>query len=99
MEEIIDALLALSNTKSAVRAISEGLRQEAGDKLRVTVISPGLVQTNFADGVTNPKVNAQLAAARGKFAMPPAAIARPVAVALEQPARIDGNETGVRPTP
>jgi NADP-dependent 3-hydroxy acid dehydrogenase YdfG len=38
-----------SGTKFAVRAISEGLRQEAGDKLRVTVISPGFVKTNLAD--------------------------------------------------
>jgi NADP-dependent 3-hydroxy acid dehydrogenase YdfG len=36
-----------SGTKFAVRAISEGLRQEAGDKLRVTIISPGFVRTNF----------------------------------------------------
>src|SRR6476619_2722983 len=59
---------AYSATKFAVRAISEGLRQEAGDKLRVTVISPGFVRTNFADGVTNPEVKAQLAASRDKFA-------------------------------
>jgi len=39
-----------SGTKFAVRAISEGLRQEAGDHLRVTIISPGMVATNFADG-------------------------------------------------
>ncbi len=45
-----------SGTKFAVRAISEGLRQEAGDKPRVTIISPGFVRTNFADGVTNPEV-------------------------------------------
>ena len=38
-------------TKFAVRAISEGLRQEAGDKLRVTIISPGFVRTNFAERV------------------------------------------------
>ncbi|MBJ8191495.1 SDR family oxidoreductase, partial [Bacillus cereus] len=43
-----------SGTKFAVRAISEGLRQEAGDKLRVTIISPGIVQTNFTEGMTNP---------------------------------------------
>jgi len=42
-----------SETKSAVRAISEGLRQQAGDKLRVTVISPGFVRTHFAERVTN----------------------------------------------
>src|SRR5437899_9818158 len=40
-----------SATKFAVRAISEGLRQEAGDKLRVTIVSPGFVQTNFAESV------------------------------------------------
>jgi len=87
-----------SGTKFAVRAISEGLRQEAGDKLRVTIISPGFVQTNFADGVTNPEVKTQLAAARDKFAMPPAAIARAIAFAIEQPADIDVNEIVVRPT-
>jgi short-subunit dehydrogenase len=48
-----------SGTKFAERAISEGLRQEAGDKLRVTIISPGFVRTNFAEGVTNPEVKAQ----------------------------------------
>jgi len=49
-----------SGTKFAVRAISEGLRQEAGDHLRVTIISPGMVRTNFAEGVTNETVKAQL---------------------------------------
>ena len=53
-----------SGTKFAVRAISEGLRQEAGDKLRVTIISPGFVRTNFTEGVTNPEVKAQIAASR-----------------------------------
>src|ERR1700758_807915 len=42
-----------SGTKFAVRAISECLRQEAGDKLRVTIISPGFVHTNFADSMTS----------------------------------------------
>jgi NADP-dependent 3-hydroxy acid dehydrogenase YdfG len=49
-----------SATKFAVRAISEGLRMEAGEKLRVTIISPGFVNTNFAEGVTNPEVKTQL---------------------------------------
>ncbi len=87
-----------SATKFAVRAISEGLRQEAGDKLRVTVISPGFVRTNFAEGVTNPEVKAQLEAARDRFAMPPDAVARAIAFAIEQPADIDVGEIVVRPT-
>ncbi|OJH40915.1 SDR family oxidoreductase [Cystobacter ferrugineus] len=87
-----------SGTKFAVRAISEGLRQEAGDKLRVTIISPGIVRTSFADGVTSPEVRAQLATLRDKLAMPPDAIARAIAFAIEQPADVDVNEIVIRPT-
>jgi NADP-dependent 3-hydroxy acid dehydrogenase YdfG len=87
-----------SGTKFAVRAISEGLRQEAGDKLRVTIISPGFVYTNFTEAVTNPEVKAQLEGARDKFALPPEAIARAVAFAIEQPVDVDVGEIIVRPT-
>jgi NADP-dependent 3-hydroxy acid dehydrogenase YdfG len=74
------------------------LRQEAGDKLRVTVISPGPVKTNFAEDVTNPEVKAQLTASKEKFAMPPEAIARAIAFAIEQPPDVDVNEIVIRPT-
>src|SRR5438067_1111178 len=87
-----------SATKFAVRAISEGLRIEAGEKLRVTIISPGFVNTNFAEGVTNPEVKAQLEGARDKFALPPEAIARAIVFAIEQPADVDVGELIVRPT-
>lgn len=87
-----------SATKFAVRALSEGLRQEAGEHLRVTVISPGFVHTNFADGVTNPAVKAQLEAARDAMALPPAAIARAIAFAIAQPGGVDVGEIIVRPT-
>ena len=42
-----------AGTKNAVRTIAEGLRQEAGDKLRVTSISPGFVHTDFAESMTD----------------------------------------------
>jgi len=87
-----------SGTKFAVRAISEGLRQEAGDKLRVTVISPGFVNTNFADGVTNPEMKDRLAESRDKFAMPPDAIASAVVYAIGQPAEVELNEIVIYPT-
>jgi NADP-dependent 3-hydroxy acid dehydrogenase YdfG len=74
------------------------LRQEAGNKLRVTIISPGFVRTSFAEGVTNSEVKAQLVESRDKFAMPPDAIARAIAFAIEQPADIDVNEIVIRPT-
>jgi NADP-dependent 3-hydroxy acid dehydrogenase YdfG len=87
-----------AGTKIAVRAISEGLRQEAGDKLRVTVILPGFTRTNFAESMTNPEVKAQIVASTDKFAMSPDAIARAIAFAIEQPADIDVGEIIVRPT-
>jgi NADP-dependent 3-hydroxy acid dehydrogenase YdfG len=87
-----------SGTKFAVRAVSEGLRQEAGNKLRVTIISPGFVSTNFTEGVTSSEMRAQLAAARDAFAMPPDAVARAIVFAIEQPADIDVNEIVIRPT-
>jgi NADP-dependent 3-hydroxy acid dehydrogenase YdfG len=87
-----------SGTKFAVRAISEGLRQEAGPALRVTIISPGMVRTNFADGVTSQTMKAQLEQSRNTFAMPPDAIARAIVFAIEQPPDVDVNEIVVRHT-
>jgi NADP-dependent 3-hydroxy acid dehydrogenase YdfG len=87
-----------SATKFAVRAISEGLRQEAGDKLRVTIISPGFVRTDFAESLTNPEVKAQIVDAMDKMAISPDAIARAIAFAIEQPADVDVGEIVIRPT-
>ncbi len=87
-----------SGTKFAVRAISEGLRQEAGDRLRVTIISPGFVATNFADRITNQSVRARLEASRDEVAMPPSAVARAIAYAIGQPADVDVNEIVIRST-
>ncbi|MBP0623112.1 SDR family oxidoreductase [Cupriavidus consociatus] len=95
---IVPNMAVYAATKSAVRAISEGLRQEAGDKLRVTVISPGFTRTNFAESVTNPEAKAEISASMDKFAMPPDAIARAIAFAIEQPADVDVGEIIVRPT-
>jgi NADP-dependent 3-hydroxy acid dehydrogenase YdfG len=85
-------------TKNAVRTFSEGLRQEAGADLRVTMVSPGFVGTDFVDSVTSPEVRAELVASREKFAIPPEAIARAVAFAIEQPAGVDVGDVVVRPT-
>src|SRR6266496_2577811 len=89
---VVPAMAVYAGTKFAVRAISEGLRQEAGDTLRVTIISPGMTRTNFADTMTNASVRAQLAESRDAIALPPAAVARTIAYAIEQPADIDVGE-------
>ncbi len=87
-----------SATKFAVRVISEGLRQEAGDKLRVTVVTPGFVRTEFADSMTNPEMKAQTSSTMEKMAISPDAIARAIAFAIEQPGDVDVGEIVVRPT-
>jgi NADP-dependent 3-hydroxy acid dehydrogenase YdfG len=95
---IVPTMAVYAATKFAVRAISEGLRQEAGDKLRVTVVSPGFVHTDFADSMTNPEIKAQTVETRDKLAISPEAIARAIAFAIEQPADVDVGEIVVRPT-
>ena len=86
-----------SGTKFAVRAISEGLRQEAGSKIRVTTICPGAVETELAEAISNPELKKRVNAFQS-VAIPPATIARTIAFAIEQPADVDVNEIVVRPT-
>lgn len=86
-----------AGTKFAVRAISEGLRQEAGDKIRVTIISPGAVQSELAETISNPDLKKRVMDNRSN-AIPADAIARAMAYAIAQPANVDINEILVRPT-
>jgi NADP-dependent 3-hydroxy acid dehydrogenase YdfG len=95
---VLPTMAVYSGTKAAVREISEGLRQDAGDSLRVTIITPGMTRTNFADAMTDPAVKAQLEQRRDAIAMAPEAIARAIAFAIEQPADVDVGEIVVRPT-
>lgn len=87
-----------SGSKFAVRAISEGLRQEAGDHIRVTTISPGVVQTNFIDGISNQKIKEQLASVRDRLGLRPEAVVSAIVYAIEQPSDVDINEIVIRPT-
>lgn len=87
-----------AGTKNAVRTICEGLRQEAGPTLRVTGVSPGFVRTDFAQSMTDPEVKAQILARMEEIAIPPDAIARAIAFAIEQPDDVDVGDIVVRPT-
>ncbi|MEU5954487.1 SDR family oxidoreductase [Streptomyces sp. NPDC047525] len=84
-------------TKNAVRTVSEGLRQEAGDSLRVTVVSPGFVRTEFADHM-DPEVKAQIRDSMDTVGLSPDAVARAIAFAVEQPDGVDVGDIVVRPT-
>jgi NADP-dependent 3-hydroxy acid dehydrogenase YdfG len=84
-------------TKYAVRAITEGLRQEVGRDIRVTLVSPGVTESELAESITDNDTR-QLMKAYRRDAIPASAIARAIAYAIEQPADVDVNELVVRPT-
>ncbi|MBE9054401.1 SDR family oxidoreductase, partial [Nostocales cyanobacterium LEGE 11386] len=77
-------------TKFAVWAISEGLRQESTD-IRVTIISPGVTQSELPSTTTDAEAVQWLEEFRGAV-IPPDAIARAIAFAIEQPPDVDVNE-------
>lgn len=83
-------------TKFSVRAISDGLRQET-DRIRVTTISPGVVESELAETITDEIARNAMVAFRA-VAIPPDAIARAIAFAIEQPDNVDVSELIVRPT-
>lgn len=83
-------------TKYAVRAISDGLRQERSD-LRVTCIHPGVVESELAGTITDPAAAGAMKAYRA-IALQPDAIGRAVRFAIEQPDDVDVSEIVVRPT-
>ncbi|KOG46166.1 MULTISPECIES: SDR family oxidoreductase [Streptomyces] len=83
-------------TKFAVRAITEGLRQESDGSLRVTLVSPGVTESELAEGISDPAAREAMKAYRA-VALPASAIAGAVAYAVGQPAGVDVNEIVVRP--
>lgn len=84
-------------TKFAVGAISEGLRQEVGRDIRVTVISPGVTESELTHTITDPEAQKGMEGFRSQ-AIPAEAIARSIAYAIEQPAEVSVSEIIVRPT-
>lgn len=83
-------------TKFAVRAFSEGLRQET-DRIRVTVISPGVVESELAATITDEGAREAMESFR-QIALQPEDIANAVAYAIAQPDGVDVSEIIVRPT-
>jgi NADP-dependent 3-hydroxy acid dehydrogenase YdfG len=87
-------------TKHAVRAISEGLRQEeamSGTNIRVTNVSPGAVNSELLETVTDPESKAGLDEFY-KIAIDADSIARAISFAIEQPSDVAINEMIIRPT-
>ena len=86
-------------TKHAVRALSEGLRQEVKPyNIRTTVISPGAVASELLDHISEKEVQAQTKEFVKQIAVPAETFARMVAFAINEPADVDVNEILFRPT-
>ncbi len=86
-------------TKHAVRALSEGLRQEVKPyNIRTTVISPGAVATELPNSVTEPDIAQRIHKFYEEIAIPAESFARAVAFAISQPEDVDVNEILFRPT-
>ncbi len=83
-------------TKYAAWAITEGLRLEAPPGIRVTTISPGVVETELADSITDPVGRGTMRTYRA-HSIPPEAVADAIAYAVGQPDGVDVNEVVVRP--
>jgi NADP-dependent 3-hydroxy acid dehydrogenase YdfG len=85
-------------TKSAVRFISEGLRQELKPyNIRTTVLSPGAIKTELVDSITEPDI-ADAARKLMEIGVPAETFANIVSFAISQPEDVDINEILFRPT-
>jgi NADP-dependent 3-hydroxy acid dehydrogenase YdfG len=84
-----------SATKYAVWAITDGIRQEHND-IRATIVSPGVVESELADTITDPSTATAIREARA-VALKPEVIGRAIRYAIEQPAEVGVNEVIVRP--
>jgi NADP-dependent 3-hydroxy acid dehydrogenase YdfG len=83
-------------TKFAVRAISDGLRQES-TTIRVTCVNPGVVESELASTITHEETIAFMNAYRA-VALQPADIARAVRQLIDAPRSVDTSEITIRPT-
>ncbi|WP_017573947.1 SDR family oxidoreductase [Nocardiopsis halotolerans] len=94
--EVVPTSAVYSGTKFAAWAITEGLRLELDPGIRVTTVSPGVVESELADHITDPTAREAMRTYR-RNALPADAVARAISFALDQPADVDVNELIVRP--
>lgn len=86
-------------TKTAVRVVSEGLRQEVKPyNIRTTIISPGAVDSELVNSITDADVAANIKEFYQQHAIPATSFASVVAFAISQPDDVDINEILFRPT-
>ncbi|MCF5053520.1 SDR family NAD(P)-dependent oxidoreductase [Pseudomonas syringae] len=88
-----------SSTKFFVQAMTESMRKELGVQhgIRVNTVSPGVINTGWADKVTDP-AGRKAAQELNKIAISPDDIGRAVVYALNQPENVTVNDLIISPT-
>ena len=80
-------------TKFAVRALTEGLRQEVKPhNIRTTIISPGAVATELLEQISDKAIKDEVAQRISGYALPADSFARMVDFAVNEPAEVDVSE-------
>ena len=88
-----------SATKFFVQAMTESMRKELGVQhgIRVNTISPGVINTGWADKVSDPQ-GRKAAQALNRIAIGPDDVARAMIYALNQPENVTVNDLIISPT-
>jgi NADP-dependent 3-hydroxy acid dehydrogenase YdfG len=94
--QVVPTAAVYCATKYAAWAITEGLRLEVDPSIRVTTVSPGVVESELADTITEPGAKEMMRTYRAE-SIPPEAIADAIAYAMNQPSDVDVNELVIRP--
>ncbi|MBC7178867.1 MAG: SDR family oxidoreductase, partial [Roseovarius sp.] len=94
--QVVPTAAVYCATKFAVRAISDGLRQESR-AIRVTCVNPGVVESDLASTITHKETLALMDDYRA-IALQPSDIARAVRQLIEAPLSVDTTEITIRPT-
>jgi len=87
-----------AGTKNAVRTIAEAFRQESDGTIRITGISPGVVRTDFAEGIKNKEMKTIITKNMENLAISPNAIANAVIYAISQPNDVEVGDIVIRPS-
>jgi NADP-dependent 3-hydroxy acid dehydrogenase YdfG len=95
--QVVETSAIYSATKYAAWALTEGLRQESEPGIRVTTITPGVVDTELADHITDPLAAEAMRTYRAAT-IRPEDVANAIAYALAQPPDVDINEIILRPS-
>ncbi|TDD56275.1 SDR family oxidoreductase [Nonomuraea terrae] len=94
--EVSPTAAVYCGTKYAAWAITEGLRQELDPGIRVTTVSPGVVESELAESISDPVARDTMRTYRAN-SIPPSSIADAIAYAIGRPPAEDVNEIIVRP--